>query len=94
MLSLLILARLLDYPDEALWQARGELEAALPQCREMTAVQQGRWRRLSPITGRPRWQPVKAITLRSLITPAAAPCICASTSWPSPKTAGRRWSIS
>ncbi|AIJ08450.1 MULTISPECIES: nitrate reductase molybdenum cofactor assembly chaperone [Edwardsiella] len=42
MLSLLILARLLDYPDEALWQARGELEAALPQCREMTAQQQGR----------------------------------------------------
>lgn len=61
MLSLLILARLLDYPDEALWQARGELEAALPQCREMTAVQQGRSRRLSPLLGGPAGNPSKRL---------------------------------
>ncbi|QPR28917.1 nitrate reductase molybdenum cofactor assembly chaperone [Edwardsiella hoshinae] len=36
MLSLLIVARLLEYPDEALWQARDELACALTQCPELS----------------------------------------------------------
>ncbi|MGL5674132.1 MAG: nitrate reductase molybdenum cofactor assembly chaperone [Plesiomonas shigelloides] len=37
MQSLLIISRLLDYPDEELWQARDEIELALVQCTELTA---------------------------------------------------------
>ena len=37
MQSLLIISRLLDYPDEGLWQARDEIELALEQCTELTA---------------------------------------------------------
>lgn len=37
MQSLLIISRLLDYPDEDLWQARNEIELALVQCTELTA---------------------------------------------------------
>lgn len=37
MQSLLIISRLLDYPDEDLWQARDEIELALVQCTELTA---------------------------------------------------------
>lgn len=37
MQSLLIISRLLDYPDEELWQARNEIELALEQCTELTA---------------------------------------------------------
>ncbi|WP_035605109.1 nitrate reductase molybdenum cofactor assembly chaperone [Edwardsiella tarda] len=42
MLSLLIVARLLEYPDEALWQARDELESALTQCPELAEADRAR----------------------------------------------------
>lgn len=92
MIELVIVSRLLEYPDAALWQHQQEMFEALASSEKLSkedAHALGVF--LRDLVAQIRWMPRRPIA--NCLTAAGPPrCCCLNMSTANPATAGRRWS--